>query len=422
MGVLSDLRNRLFKDEVIKPVQHNTHQLKRFSFGTKSPILPYSKGMEILSDITVSMSYDVLKYLLSSKQWMLIANDDDEIGVCDFINTMLFNMDTELTEVIKRMIEALAWGYHVEEMIFNINSDGKLVWQNTVPVAIKTLQNQPFTYDDDGNLISIHQVYNNDSVDIPINKCIKYTFGDDTSDYGHGILLDVKDIVEAKINTTDWLLTFLERHALPSMVGKTDNPTSRDEMLYAFEDMQNGTLGMTVGSNDSVDVLESSHHGETFFNTFSYLDNQIVKRFYIGDLILGTTNAVGSYARTNSQLEFSQLIFDGILEEIANCIQKQAINPIVEFNYGDISLAPTFSFDKFKSGDIKALFEVVKPLMDSGVVDSENSAVQDSIAMLFKKETGLIYTNEEPEMPEEDFQLPANGEDLTSNILNNLEV
>ena len=60
--------------------------------------------------------------------------------------------------------------------------------------------------------------------------------------------------------------------------------------------------------------------------------------------------------------------------------------------------------------------------MDSGVVDSENSAVQDSIAMLFKKETGLIYTNEEPEMPPEDFNLPPTGEDLTSNILNNLEV
>lgn len=423
MSVLSDLKNKLLGKEAINPVpSHNRYQFKRYSLGDNTQILRYKTGKQILEDVTVSMCYDVLKYLLSSKQWILIANENDEQGVYDFINDMLFNMDTELTEVVKRMIEACLWGFHIEEMIFTINDDGKLIWKDTFPVSIKTLQNKPFQYNDDGELISIHQEFNQEAVDIPINKCLKYTFGDFNSDYGHGILLDVKDLVEYKFNTTDWLLTFLERHSLPSLVGKTDNLTSRDEMLSAFADMQNGTLGMTVGTEDEVNVLESSHHGETFFNTFSYLDNQIVKRFYIGELIMGTTSKVGSYALGNSQLDFSQLVYDGVLEEIANCIQKQAINPIVEFNFGDVSLAPTFSFDKFKNGDIKTLFEVVKPLIDSGVVDSENEAVQDSIAMLFKKETGLSYVNEEPVLPEEDFTLPPNGDELTTNILDNLEV
>ena len=424
MGILSDLKNKLFGKETIPPVVsgHNRYKLNRYSLGTNTPILRYQTGRDILKDITVSMSYDILKYLLSSKQWVLIANEQDNLGVNDFITEMLFNMETELTEVVKRLTEALPWGYHIEEIIFNINEDGKLIWKNSVPVSIKTLQNQPFNYNDDGELISIHQEYNNEEVDIPINKCLKYTYGDNDSDYGHGILLDVKDIVEYKLNTTNWLLTFLERHSLPSLVGKTDNPASRDEMLSAFEDMQDGTLGMTVGLTDEVNVLESNHHGETFFNTFSYLDNQIVKRFYIGDLIMGTTNSVGSYARTNTQMEFSQLIFDGILEEIANIIQKQAINPIVEFNYGSIYLAPTFSFDKFSTGDLEKLFNVLKPLMDSGVVDSENPTVQDSIALLIKKETGLNYVNEEPDMMglNEDFNLPPNGEDLTSNIISDL--
>ena len=425
MSLLSDLKNRLLGKETINPIpSHNRYNFKRYSLGTNTTILRYSTGKEILSDTTVSMCYDVLKYLLSSKQWVLIANENDTIGVYDFINEMLFNMETELNEVVKRMIEALLWGYHIEEMIFQVNNDGKLVWRDSVSVSIKTLQNEPFVYNDDGELVSIHQEYDHESVDIPINKCLKYTYGDFNSDYGHGILLDVKDLVEYKFNTTDWLLTFLERHSLPSLVGKTDNPASRDEMLSAFEDMKDGTLGMTVGPNDMVEVLESNHHGETFFNTFSYLDNQIVKRFYIGEQVMGTTNAVGSYALSNSQVDFSQLIYDGILEEIANCIQKQAINPIVEFNFGNIDIAPTFSFDKFKSGDIKALFEVVKPLIDSGVVDSENDAVQDSIALMFKKETGLNYVNDELVMPEEDFSYQETapiGETLTEDILSDLD-
>lgn len=422
MSILSDLKNRLFKTETIPPISaHNTHTLKRYSLGDCTNRLKYSTGMEIMQDTTVSMSYDILKYLLSSKQWVLIANENDDQGVYDFVNDMLFNMETELNEVVKRMIEGVLWGFHVEEMIFNVREDGRLVWTDTVPVAIQTLQDDPFTYNDDGELISIHQSYDNKEVNIPISKCLKYTFGDFTSDYGHGILLDVKDLVEYKFNTTNWLLTFLERHSLPSLVGKTDNPASRDEMLDAFADMQDGTLGMTVGVEDEVTVLESNHHGETFFNTFSYFDNQIVKRFYIGDLLMGTTGSVGSYARTNSQLDFSQLLYDGFLEEIANCIQKQAINRIVEFNFGSIDLSPTFSFDKFKTGDIKTLFEVIKPLIDSGVVDSENDAVQDSIAMMFKKETGLTYVNDEPVMPVENFDYTEPTEDLTTSIIDDLD-
>ena len=154
----------------------------------------------------------------------------------------------------------------------------------------------------------------------------------------------------------------------------------------------------------------------------SYYDNQIVKRFYIGDLIMGNSNDTGSYARSSTQLEFTQLVFDGILEEIANCFQKQIINPVVEWNFGDIQLAPTISFDKFTTGDLQLLFNILNPLMQNGVVDSENKAVQDSIALMFKKETGLQYTNEEPEPVNEDFTLPTNGEELTSNIIDNLEV
>ena len=46
--------------------------------------------------------------------------------------------------------------------------------------------------------------------------------------------------------------------------------------------------------------------------------------------------------------------------------------------------------------------------MQNGVVDSENKTVQDAIALLFKKETGLQYTNEEPDMTNlnEDFNIP----------------
>ena len=426
MGFLDNIKNLFKRESVSSNIGvNNTHLSNRISLKANRNRIPYNLGVKILQDTQVSTGFDILKYILSSKQWMLVANENDNQGVYEFINNMLFNMETELNEIVKQQITAVTWGFSVHELIFDINEDGKLYLKNAIPLHIKTLQNNPFTYDTDGNLISIHQEYRSEDVEIPINKVLKYSFNANyDEDYGNGLLYDFMPIVEDKMNINDWLMTYLEKHESPTLYGKTDNPVSRDALLNAFDDVREGTTGLVVGSEDDIGVLESSHRGETFFRTLQYKDNQIFRRYYLGNLLLGDNSQTGTYAQSKTQFDFGQLIFDGILEEIANCLQKQVINPIVEWNYGDRSLAPTISFDKFTTGDLQGLFNIVKPLIDSGVVDSENKAVQDSIALMFKKETGLNYTNEEEPLTNlnEDFTLPPNGDELTTNILDNMEV
>lgn len=424
MSLLDDINKRFFtRESVPSNVKTNTSNLhNRISLRPRKNHIPYKLGKQILLDTQVATGFDILKYILSSKQWVLIANDNDTLGVYDFINEMLFNLETELTEIVKQTITAIAWGYSIHELIFDINSDGKLIVKNALPIHIKTLQNNPFTYNNDGELVSIHQEYNGEDVEIPINKVLKYSFNANyDEDYGNGLLYDFIPIVEDKMNINNWLMTFLEKHESPTLYGKTSNPASRDAMLAAFDDIQDGTTGLVIGAEDEVGVLESSHRGETFFKTLQYKDNQIFRRYYLGNLLLGDNSQTGTYAQSKTQLDFGQLVFDGILEEIANCIQKQIINPLVEWNYGDIRLSPTISFDKFTTGDIQGLLTTLKPLMDSGIIDTENEAVHDSIAMLIKKETGLNYTNE-IEPITENFTLPPDREELTPNILENLEV
>ena len=427
MGLLDNITKILFnRESVSSNIKTTNRKLNRISLNTDRNRMPYRTGVKILQDTQVSTGFDILKYLLSSKQWVLIANDNDEdSAVYDFINDMLFNLETEVNEIVKQVITAVLWGYSVHELIFDINEDGKLYLKNTVPLHIKTLQKDAFIYDDNGILVGVHQEYKGETVDIPINKCLKYSFNANfDEDYGNGLLNDFRPIVEDKLNINDWLMTFLERHESPTLYGKTDDPTRRDELLSAFEDVSDGTTGMVVGRDDDVGVLESSHRGETFFRTLQYKDNQIFRRYYLGNLLLGDNSQTGTYAQSQTQFDFGKLVFDGILEEIANCFQKQIINPIVKWNYNDLQLAPTISFDKFTTGDIQALFSVIQPLIQAGVVDSENKAVQDSIALMFKKETGLHYENTEPEMPEENFEyqpVDISGENLTDTILSDID-
>ena len=385
----------------------------RYSLNIKGKFIPYKKGLKILEDTQVSTGFDILKFILSSKEWVLIANDNDNGEVYDFISSMLFNMETEVNEIVKKSLTALLWGFSVQEQIFEIDVNGRLVVKNVLPLHIKTLQKDPFVYDEKGELIAVHQEYKNEESDIPINKILKYSFNANyDEDYGNGLLSEFKPIIEDKININNWLMTFLEKHESPTLYGKTGDPRSRDNMLNAFNDVRDGTTGLVVGLEDELGTLESNHRGETFFSTLQYKDNQIFRRYYLGNLLLGDTSQTGTYAQSQTQLDFGQLIFDGILEEIANNIQKQLINPIVEYNFADTTLAPTFSFDKFTHGDIHKLLATIKPLIDGGVISSENKTVQDSIGMLIKQETGLTY--ESTQYPVfEDFTNPTGEIDTT---------
>ncbi len=424
--IRKDLFNRVSRSSNVKS------SLSKYSsyttlFQRKDNTVSYRVGKSIMRDTQVATGFEILKYLLSSKQWILTdTNEDGDSTVYDFIYEMLTNMETEMNTLVKQMTSAMPWGFSIHELMYDVNTEGKLVVTNALPIHIKTLQNNPFVYDDDGELVAIHQQSNNIDVDIPINKCLLYSYNSLYDEHeGHGLLYDFLPIVEDKENLMDWLMTFAEKNGSPTLYGKADNPTSRDELLHAFDDVADGTTGIAIGINDDVGVLESSHRGETYFSTLAYKDNQIFRRMFLGNLLLGDNSQTGTYSQSKTQFDFTMQVYDGILEEMANTFQEQLINPIVEFNYGKEVSAPIISFDKFTSGDMEKLFNIVKPLIDSGVVDSENSAVQESLALLFKSEAGVEYTNEEEiEMPYEDFEYqetePAN-ENLTDDILENLD-
>lgn len=426
---ISNIGNQLFNRKSIRSTVGKAGKkakgyLSLFNRDDNEKRVDYRTGLSILRDTQVATGFDILKYLLSSKKWIL-TNREEDSEVYDFIYDMLDNMDTEINTVVKQMTSAIMWGYNVHELIFDVNSDGKLIIKNIVPIHIKTLQDDPFTYDDNtGELISIHQSIDKYNIEIPEYKCLVYSFGSlyDEKE-GHGLLYDFLPVVEDKENLMDWLMTFAERNGSPTMWGKADNEVSRDEMLDAFEDIADGTLGMTVGPNEEVGILESSHNGEIFFNALQYKDNQIFRRMFIGNLLMGDNSQTGTYALSQTQLEFGQLVFDGILEESANTLQ-QKLDFITELNFGPDRKAPLFSFDKFTSGDMKKLFEIISPLMDKGVIDSENSAVHEALTLLFKAEAGVEYVNEEPEMPEEDFDYQPNPEgvdDLHNDIIDDLD-
>lgn len=380
----------------------------------------YNTNMIVFKDKQVRTGYEALKYLLSSKQWVLKPNpENDDKDVYDFFVHLLNHMSIGINDIVKQLTLGLMFGFSVHELIYDVDKDGMIVLKDVIPVDMITLQDEPFIFNDDTNkLVGVHQEFDGFRVDLPLDKVLVYSYNMiGNNPYGNGLLSDFKDIVEDKLNINQWLMNYLQKHEAPTLYGKTDNYNSKT-LMEAFDNVSEGRTGIVVGNGDEVGVLESSHRGEAFFDTLALKDNIIFRRMFIGNLLLGDTSQTGSYAQSQSQLEFGQIIFDGILEDIANCIQTQIINRLCYYNYGTIDVAPVFSFDKFQTSDFSKLLGDIKPYVDNGTIDSENETLHDIIGNYVKSETGLDYVNTDEPL-EQDIQPPDNS-NLTEGLIDGL--
>jgi len=403
-------------------VLDNNNVFSRYSrFEKINPNVSYKESLDILADDQVKVAFLIFTHILCSKKHNL-SSPDDNTEVLDFIDNMFKDMEIEVIDIVRYILSGVLYGFSANELMFNVNEEQRLTVTNVIPINQSTLENKPFNFDDDGDIVSIHQTPPNDkAVDIPVEKILLYSYDKSFDNpYGRGVLRQLKPIIREKKDLNNWLMTDSKRHASPLMVGKSDNPSSREGMLDAFDDINAGATGITVGLEEVIESVGGNGSADDYKTVIQMKDNQILRLFFIPDLLM-SSNTTGSYAQSNTQLEFLYIIYNGILEDIANAIQRQIINPIVRFNYGDNVKAPIFSFDKFDDTDYKTIFEIINGLVSNGTISSDDGAVHETIAKLFRSTVDVEYNQEDNRDIIEDFSMPpVNGETATEDILNNI--
>lgn len=427
MGLLEDLKSKLFRRESKglfnknnTTTLNNNNVFSRYSRYEKiNPNVSYKESLEILDDDQVKVAYLIFSHILCSKKYSL-SSPDDNSEVLGFIDNMFKDMEVEIIDIVKCLLTAVLYGNSANELMFNVNEEQKLTVTNVIPINQSTLENKPFNFNDDGDVISIHQTPpTGKAIDIPIEKILLYSY-DKLFDnpYGRGVLRQLKPIVKEKQDLNNWSMTDAKRHSSPIMVGKSDNPSSRDGMLDAFDDINAGATGITCGTDESIDSVGGNGSADDYRVRIQMKDNQILRLFFIPDLLMAS-NTTGSYAQSQTQLNFLYTIYNGILEDIANVIQRQIINPIIQFNFGDTVKAPVFSFDRFDETDYKMIFEIINGLIGTGTLSSDNQAVHETISKLFRSTVDVEYNQDNNNGSiVEDFSMPQiDGETLTEDTL-----
>ena len=393
-------------------------------FERETDNLTYQEYRLIMKDTQVKVGLEILKYFLISKNYILTSNSDnpEDIEITEFITDALDNMEIPFREVLKNVLTAIPYGYSVQEIVYTLNDDNRIVPRALYPIHRRTIQQSPWVRDQYGELIAVHQQAPLGSTDIPAEKCLVYSFDKEFDEVeGQSILNNCKPIVEDKDDLMDWLMTFASRNENPLIYGKTKNELSRDNMLHIFDEIADGTTGVTIDLEDELGVLESQHRGETFFKALQYKDNQIFRRMFIGNLMLGDTSQTGSYAQINGQQDFMLYIMNGILSDVAVVFQK-LINNLTNLNFGVTAKAPGFSFESFIDKDILGLLSALQPFVANGSFDSENQAFKELLAKAFMSQADIKMDLEGETAPvdEEDtfeYQPPLPGQSEAEQLI-----
>ena len=391
--------------------------------------ITYKKARKISEDTQVKVGLDILNYFLLSKNYVITSASDDpeDIAIKEFIEEVLENMELPFRQVDKNLNTAIKYGFSANETVFTLNKDNKIVFKAIYPIHIRTLQNHPFVYNDKGELVELHQESDYGDADIPIDKILLYSFDSEFDEVeGHSILTEIADFTNDKKEILNWLLTFLHKHENPTLYAKVANGTVAKKIRKALDAIAGGKTNITVGKDDDLGVLESSHRGETFFKALTLIDNYIFRRFYLGNLALGDPSQTGSYSQSETQFKMTMNIFNGIQEDKANAWQKK-INQLVAFNFGPNANVPRFSYESFIEKDYLNLLAALKDLVSDGVIDYHAPWWKELIATTVQKESGIKVdtdTVDDANNVDDDvdygYQPPLPGNDEANSIIEGL--
>ena len=392
--------------------------------------ITYKKARKITEDVQVKVGLDILNYFLLSKNYVITSASDDpeDVEIKEFVEDMLENMITPFRQVDKNLNTAMKYGFSANEIIYTLDKNNRIVFKDIVPIHMRTLQNKPFQYNDKGELVSIHQESDYGSSDIPLDKILIYSFDNEFDEVeGHSILTEIADFTNDKKEILNWLLTFLHKHENPTLYAKVANGTVAKKIRKALDAIAGGKTNITVGKDDDLGVLESSHRGETFFKALTLIDNYIFRRFYLGNLALGDPSQTGSYSQSESQSKMTMNILNGIQEDKATAWQKK-INEIIAFNFGANVVPPRFRYESFIEKDYLNLIASLKDLVNSGVIDSSAPWWKELVATTVQKESGVKVDTDTVDDTtitndgniDYGYQPPLPGDDDVNNIIKGL--
>lgn len=306
------------------------------------------------------------KLAVTGLDWEVQPFSDDERDkqVAEFVSDELKSME-DLPEAMLDMLDAIGKGVSIMEIGWNYR-DGHNAIESLTYVHPKKLAWDPVT---DEMLVCTEEHPN--GVPLPENKFVIHKY---KARSGHVSRAGLFRVVAwfymfKNFNIKDWV-SFCELFGMPLRLGKYGAAASekdKQELERALVRLGTDAAGIVPDSTQIEFIEANKTSSSDGYEKFSrYLDEQVSKAV-LGQTLTSDSGG-GSYAQSKTHNEVRHDLTEHDAKSLAATIRKYIITPLVEYNFGEGTEIPFFTFDVSEAEDLTALSGVYRTLaVDMGV-------------------------------------------------------
>lgn len=362
--------------------------------------LDYRDYDSMLEDPQIKAANDIIEYFLLSKPWHVkpASEDSIDIEIAEFVEDTLKHMDTPMRQIRKNTYTDRIYGYSVSELLFDYDSgNNKIVLRDIIPIHIKTLKDC-FKTDEFGNVTGVVQSgYGiTENIELGVDKVFITTHDEKFRDkYGNSDLHCIYDNWFMKTKILEWWAIYLEKLEGPTIFATAGENGSTDDLWKIIDQIQEGRAAGVGKNGDKIDVIESTHRGEGFIQALNYHDTAILHAFKVGTLLLGESGgASGSYAQSQTHMDTTQIVLDGMAEDNASDFQR-LVKTLVDYNYPGVRAYPEYYYEPFTEKDIMALMTALQPYAQAFLVDTNTKWFEQLLVNLLSEYAGIDVSVDE---------------------------
>ena len=352
-----------------------------------------SKGLEVYdrmqNDAQVQACLSIKRASVLARGWEIKPSERDGSrgkGVAEFCHDALDAMPGSLTWILWNICDALAKGFSVSNLVWEVSARPGTCYGKWVPKYIKCKDPAEWEIDCDEhmNVIGLHHTPT--AVSYPVSRFIVYAYNSRYENpYGRSDLCACYKNWWSKDFLTRFWNLYLEKYGAPTVKGKYRRGTPKavqDELLVTLGRIKEQSA-IVLPEDFEVELLETIRQGDSGYRlAVDYHDKQISKAILNSTLMTDEGGGVGSFALAKIHLDILRMCLRGLKMDLEETVMReQVLRPMVAYNFGIDVPVPTFSLGPLEERDMAVLSSVVKTLVDAGCLDPTDEWIKEFLGL-----------------------------------------
>lgn len=363
------------------------------------------------TDSTIKAVLNAIKSPMMATEWRIEGGDDQQR---EFVEKCLFNMKRTWKDFIREAFAYLDFGFYVFELIFD-HVDGRIGIIDLAPRIPKSIN----SWELKNGQFGITQYLRTDKpqnttdeklqLEIPGEKLLVLTNdkeGDDVT--GQSVLRPAYKHYKYKDILYRIQGIAAERYGVgvPVLYMPNPGPETKDQaesMLQNLRSNEKAYLFFPWSQDEGkLEILtpKGNPQGIQIKDAIEHHDRRMLMSVLAGFLGLGN-DATGSFALSKDQSSFFLKHVEDHATYFAEQVSKQVIERMINIAFGKQKIYPYLTYNPLGDIDFKEMSEVLKTLIDSGLIEANNKMRKFTNSMFQLPE---VTPEEEEEMEAEEME------------------